>query len=177
MAKQGLPWKPKKRFPWKLLLGMIAVIGVAVGLAGLVTTFGTGGNLQAALSAGRLADLPDSATNVEVAGTGSSQSVTYLLKFTATVEDIEHFIAESPSIRWREPEQLGPERMYVPRTEGGDAGPHVYFQPDSRYPWFDPTVREQGRRYVIPPERGSGSGEVIVDDGNHIVYISVSRSR
>ncbi|MFH1745439.1 MAG: hypothetical protein ABIG44_00175 [Planctomycetota bacterium] len=178
-VKTSADFLQERKFPWKLLAAFIAVLLViAVGgmLAGILWT---GGNLERALEMGRLTELPESATEVQIGGTGNVRAATFYICFSAPPEDIDGFITGSRSIGHLHPEQLSAEHMYLParaRSEDvEEAARHVYFQPDTRYPWYDPTVRTRGRRYVIPENLDGNSGEVIIDDDRHIVYVRVVR--
>lgn len=171
----------KRAFPWKLLVAFIAVLVLVAAVGMLAGILGTGGNLRHALEMGRLAKLPDSATGVMVGGTGDTDNVTLYLRFAAPPEDIDKFIADSFGVGHLPPKALGPDHMCLPATarstDADEAARHVYFGPDARYPWFDPTVRTKGRLYVIPRNLDGNSGEIIIDDESHVVYVKVWHSQ
>jgi hypothetical protein len=51
---------------------------------------------------------------------------------------------------------------------------HEYFTPGSLTPeWYCPQIKQRGRRYEIPAEGAHNWGEVIVDDEEHIVFVTV----
>jgi hypothetical protein len=43
-------------------------------------------------------------------------------------------------------------------------------------PWYNPTIRIKGRRYVIPWHGQGYWGDVVVDDVKHVVFILTSYS-
>ncbi len=176
-TKQAKPWLKKRGVRWPLVSLVGAALMVVIIIGTMAGTLGSKGMLRAALRMGRLAELPRAATQVQCDGTGGSSAGMYFIKFTAPAEEIEKFIADSTELRVRAPEALGPERMYLPEsqrsTSAAATAAHIYYTPDARYPWFDPALREKGRRYVIPLDRESNSGEVIIDDATQTVYIRV----
>jgi hypothetical protein len=170
--KHGVPWKAVG-----LAGGALAAV-VGLGLA-IVLVVGDLG-IRRALRMGRLANLPRSASQIQAGGSSSRYAATLYLRFVATPEDIERFIADSSGLKGVLPEQFGPEHMYLPyrmhASLGSQADRHAYFaELDPRYPWFDPTIRGRGRRYVIPPDDRGQRGEVVIDDERHVVFIKVWR--
>jgi len=128
---------------------------------------------------GRLANLPSSATDVKVSVWDTGFTGSSYLSFTAPAEDIDAFIAASPSIRDVEPQVFDPDHMHLPYPVDVQSvefdSPHEYFWPDTCAPsWYDVTIREKGRKYKIPPANGfHNSGSVIIDDTTCKVYIEV----
>ena len=173
MRKRGLRWK--RVFAAVGALVLLAALGV------VATTFASGSNLRQALKMGRLARLPEPAYGLRVDGKRGlfSPSSHFYLKFAASAREIDQFLASSPGLVGVQPEALGPERMYLPQSAGSaasrESGDQLYFQPAERYPWFNPTIRVKGRRYVIPPGADGTHGEVVIDDVGHVVFIRVTR--
>lgn len=100
-----------------------------------------------ALDLARLADLPKSASSVKADGTSNMFSMTYLLRFQARPAEIEAFIKQSPGLNGITPEIFTPEHMCLPYPQDGEADMrHHHFRIDARYPWFNPTIRNRGRR-------------------------------
>ncbi|MCU0916432.1 MAG: hypothetical protein MUC88_17985 [Planctomycetes bacterium] len=53
---------------------------------------------------------------------------------------------------------------------------HEYFYSGSAGPWwYQEEIRGVGRRYEIESGKDHGSGEVIVDDEQHVVYVRLAR--
>lgn len=144
---------------------------------------------QAILKAGRLAELPESATDIKAEGwSGIFTGEDYLI-FRATPEDIEKFIANSPSIKDVAPEIFNSGHMYLPQPENTDFEneidfenymKHKYYYRHSGYlgppPWYEPTIRANGRMYKIPGDpnkRRHNWGSVIINDETNTVYIDV----
>lgn len=132
------------------------------------------------LSDGRLAALPESATDIKVYSWSFIFSGESFMKFSANPEDINVFLNSSPSINGQQCQRYSLERMRLPYPkdsrklmEYNEAG-HELFIPDSMAPdWYDTQIRIRGRSYEIPPEGHHNNGEVIVDDENNVVYINV----
>jgi len=135
---------------------------------------------QRILEYGRLASLPESATDIMVHDWSSPFSGEWYLCFCASPEDIERFLAESPSLQGQSCETFSRDRMRLPISLRADehgisaVDAHMYFIPGSRAPeWFNTEIRERGRRYAIPPKDYDNWGEVIVNDAEHVVYVKV----
>lgn len=138
---------------------------------------------EAVLKAGRLAELPESATDIKAKGwSGIFTGEDYLI-FCATPEDIKKFIAESPSIKYTEPEIFSSDKMYLPYYEPNDFTDdadweayykHKYFFPHKDHPeWYDVTIKLKGRKYKIPAFKHHNWGSVIINDETNTVYINV----
>ncbi|MHC4075230.1 MAG: hypothetical protein ACYSRR_03495 [Planctomycetota bacterium] len=132
------------------------------------------------LSAGRLSDLPESATEIKVEGWSSMFAGMDYIKFRATSEDIEKFIKQSPSINNLSPEIFSREHMYLPSSELTDFGEnyykHKYYVLAGEPPWYEPVIRIKGRMYEIPGDpnmRDHNYGSVIIDDETNTVFITV----
>lgn len=159
-----------------LFLAVASVAAVVVGVV-LVARVGENEKGRRALGLARLADWPEGATEVRADGTRNAFSMTYLLRFSAPPEAIEAWIRQSPGLKGVSPEQFTPQRMLLPYPADGETSTeHRYFHPDPRYPWFDPTIRNRGRRYTIPQDRNACGGEVIIDDEAQTVFVRSSRS-
>jgi hypothetical protein len=143
----------------------------------LMLPLSAGQKAHRALDLARLADLPKGASGVKADGTSNMFSMTYLLRFQAPAAEIEAFIRQSPGLQGLAVEQPTPEHMSVQHSQGGmSLGGHHRFHIDSRYPWFDPTVRNRGRRYEIPQDADARWGEVIIDDETSTVFVQGHRS-
>jgi hypothetical protein len=138
---------------------------------------------EAILKDGRLAELPVSATDIKAEGWNGIFTGECYLVFCATPEDIEKFIAESPSIKDTEPEIFSSEKMYLPYCEPNDFTydadleayfEHKYFFPRKSQPeWYNIAIRLKGRRYEIPAFKHHNWGSVIINDETNTVYINV----
>ncbi len=108
-----------------------------------------------------LAVLPTSARDVRVHSWGFICSGKHTLRFTAELNDIERFLAASPSIEGRKGLGLNHrDTFYRPREV-----PH----------WYKRDIRSPGRRYEINWRDGKYQGELLVDDEEHTVYVHVVR--
>jgi len=132
------------------------------------------------LSAGRLAAIPVSASDLMVDGTDNLFSSKHYIKFKADPTDIEEFIQNSASIRSITPDRFDRGHQYVPFPKDADTATfderHEYFGLDKRCPWFDPTIKVRGRKYTIDQDDDVNGGEVVIDDEKNIVYIRVYHS-
>ena len=135
---------------------------------------------------GRLADLPESATDVKVYGWAGIFTGEDYLMFRATPEDIEKFIAKSPSLKGATPEIFDSEHMHLPyqkeeesytEEEFENRYKQKYFFPYHMDPkWYDLTIKVKGRQYEIPGDpnkKGHNSGSVLINDETDTVYIYV----
>jgi hypothetical protein len=124
----------------------------------------------------RLANLPDSITELKAEGWHVLFTGAEFLMFRTTPEEIQKFIAESPSIRGLTPEVFSPEHMYLPHGDSDDRTrdpnylDHEYFYRDSMPPWWK-RIRK-GRRYRVH-SNGEPECQVIIDDETNTVYIMV----
>lgn len=170
---------PRRSWLIRLLIGgfggvVLLMIGAVVVMMWPVSE---GETARRALDLARLADLPKAASSVKADGTSNMFSMTYLLRFQAPAAEIEAFITQSPGLSGIAPEIFTPEHMCLPYPQGGEADMrHHHFRIDARYPWFDPTIRDRGRRYVIPQDADACWGEVIVDDETNTVFVQSHRS-
>lgn len=138
---------------------------------------------EAILKVGRLAKLPQSATDIKAEGWNSIFTGEDYLMFCATPEDIEKFIAESPSIKDTKPDIFSSDKMYLPYYEPNDFTDdadwdayfrHKYFQTHKGQPeWYNIEIRLKGRRYEIPSFEHHNWGSVIINDETNTVYINV----
>ncbi|MHC4721950.1 MAG: DUF4190 domain-containing protein [Planctomycetota bacterium] len=131
------------------------------------------------LTNGRLANLPQSVTNLKVGGWAGLFTGEDFIKFRATPEDINKFVAESPSIKEVAPEMFNSENMHLPEPDNSQKTSDYYtldhkHYDESNYPsWYRPTMKVKGRRYLIPPDGYHNWGSVIINDETNTVYISV----
>jgi hypothetical protein len=127
--------------------------------------------------------LPESAKELRVHIRKSLFVSRYTLRFAAETGDIERFLAESPSLKQAACERYSKERMRIASWDFNDTlgsssrdPGRDYFRPHASVPnWYSEEIRGAGRRYEIDPWEGKWSGEVIVDDERHAVYIHVRR--
>jgi hypothetical protein len=182
-----------RAFLFKLLRGTLTITGAAALSCGALVGFlffllflnssvhgltATGDNLRM----GQLASIPPSATGFQIGAWSSLCSSACYMRFPAPPEEIEAFIQRSPGIRGVKPERFGPGHMYLsdhdmPRDIDAYErwAKHRRFHPAKGYPWFDPSIREKGRRYPISlPD--AVTGYVAVDDLRHMVFIKIDRS-
>lgn len=130
---------------------------------------------SAILSSGRLANLPESATNIKVKSWSGLFTGGGFLTFQAKREEIEKFISNSPSIKNVKSENFNKEHMYLsnPDYDNFDEK-HEYFCKHEDWPdWYDPTIKNEGRFYEIPSLEGHDWGSVIVNFETNTVYIYV----
>ncbi|MHC4103464.1 MAG: DUF4190 domain-containing protein [Planctomycetota bacterium] len=141
-------------------------------------------NIKRTLGAGRLADLPKTATDVKIDGWHSLFTGEDYIRFKAAPEDIEKFISDSPSIKEITPKVFTSEHMHLPQPDTRrfeseedweDFDKHEYYYGDGPYcpKWYDPTIKTKGRLYKIPSVKGHNSGTVIINDEANTVYIHV----
>jgi hypothetical protein len=135
-------------------------------------------NLKTTLRLGRLAGIPQSATDLRIDGTSNMFSSTYHIRFKATAEDIDEFIRNSPGLNGVLPTRFDANHQHLPFVKDDDIRntEHEYFGLDERYPWFNPIIKTRGRKYEIPQDHKANHGEVIIDDETNVVYITVSHS-
>jgi ABC-type multidrug transport system fused ATPase/permease subunit len=132
------------------------------------------------LSYGRLAPLPESASDIKVYSWSSLFAGEWFLRFSATSEDIEDFLNMSPSIKDAECVMYSREKMRLPYPEDYwqnnkySQDGHEYFDYHQTEPgWYKPEIRGRGRYYRIRPKAGFKRAEVIVDDEKDLVFIRV----
>ncbi|MHC4714193.1 MAG: hypothetical protein ACYTAN_13150 [Planctomycetota bacterium] len=151
----------------KRLLALLAAGLAAAALAGgfLLWLTSTTRETATVLKKGRLAALPESATDVR---TFASYWGIYLA-FHADADDIDAFLSDSPSASDPEPTVFNADHMYLPRGPGmylDDYG-NEYFRTHYYPDWFDPTITEKGRKYDIP------YGSLVVNDATNTIYVEV----
>ncbi len=139
--------------------------------------------IRGTLATGRLADLPESATNVEVTTVGNMFSRQFFLRFDADSNDIETFIAGSPGLKGITPEYLDSQNQYPKPTKQRDA---LGFEDSEAYlpgtthgtriRWWAPVVRERGRLFEIPWDKNQNYGVVIIDDVSNVVFVKTGHS-
>jgi len=135
-------------------------------------------NLKTTLKLGRLAPIPESATDLRIDGTSNLFSSTYYISFRATAKDIDNFIQNSPGLNGLLPTRFDANHQHLPFSKDDEIrnAEHEYFGLDKRYPWFNPVITTRGRKYEIPQDHDANSGEVIINDETNVVYIKVSHS-
>lgn len=167
-----------RRLAWPIAAGVGAVALLAVAAVVIIAWPASEGEcVRRALDLARLGELPPGASDVRAAGTSNLFSMSYVLRFRAPAGEIEDFIGRSVSLRGVAAEEFTPAHMCLPFAADAppDAG-HHRFHRDPRYPWFDPTIRRSGRRFVIPQDAQARWGEVLVDDATGTVLVRAGRS-
>jgi hypothetical protein len=160
----------------KKLIGLIIlVLIVVVGLIIANKPSNTEEDVARILKDGRLYSLPKSASNVKTEGMGGLFTGEGFLSFQATREDIEIFVSNSPSIKNVKPESFNESHMYLAYPEDDNfEEKHKYFYKHKHWPkWYDPTIKNEGRLYEIPPIEGHNWGSVIIDFGTNTVLVYV----
>lgn len=134
-----------------------------------------------------LAALPPSVRDVRVYSWAFMLSGQFTLRFVADPNDIEQFLAASPSLEGVMCRTYSTERMRLPARSYDDifadvfddrrADKHEYFDPNLHVlpDWYQKSIRGLGRRYEISWCDGKYQGELIIDDKDHTVYVHVSR--
>lgn len=135
-------------------------------------------SLKTTLKLGRLAAIPESATDLRIDGPSNLFSSTYHIRFRASAEDIDEFIRNSPGLNGVLPTRFDANYQHLPFFKDDEIrkAEHEYFGIDERYPWFNPTIKTRGRKYKIPQDHDANYGEVIINDETNVVYITVSHS-
>ena len=129
------------------------------------------------LSHAELAHLPKSAHDIKVYTWASPMSGEEFLKFKASRDDIELFLAASPTLKGKKCVNYTKDKMRLPYPR--DFGtkeehfntPHEYFSLPGAPDWYKVELKGAGRRYGIHPEGYHYPGEVIIDDESGIVYV------
>ena len=100
------------------------------------------------------------------------------LKFKASPDDIELFLAASPILKDKECVNYTEDKMRLAypedykENEGLYNTPHEYFFPHHMAPdWYKGEIEGLGRRYEIQPDGYHYPGEVIIDDESGIVFV------
>jgi hypothetical protein len=132
------------------------------------------------LSHAELAHLPKSAHGIKLYTWASPMSGEEFLKFKASRDDIELFLAASPILKGKECVSYTIDKMRLPYPEDYGAKEehlntaHEYFSPDHSAPdWYKGELKGTGRRYEIHPEGYHYPGEVIIDDESGIVFVKL----
>jgi hypothetical protein len=135
-------------------------------------------DLKTTLKLGRLAAIPESATDLKIDGTSNLFSSTYYIRFQASAEDINEFIRSSAGLNGVLPTRFDANHQHLPFFKDDEMrnAEHEYFGIDDRYPWFNPIIKTRGRKYKIPQDLDANYGEVIINDETNVVYITVSHS-
>ncbi len=131
------------------------------------------------LEAAQLAPLPSSARGIKDYRWSSPMSGEHYLRFAADPNEIEQFIADSPILQGVEPERFSADRVRTKQPEDyfdtwdyHEDG-NVYYIPDPMIPsWYKQEIKGPARRYHIKPPGYHYGGEVIIDDVEHVVYVS-----
>lgn len=112
-------------------------------------------NLEKGLKMGRLATLPQSATEIKIDSSESIFSETVHIKFQANRKEINAFIAKSDGLK--------------------DVVPGIFtYNRWEHDKWISPNTKV-GLTYTIPKDSDANYGMIIVDVVNNVVYITTSR--
>lgn len=117
-----------RRFKSAGLLRVTVFILPAVLLAAwMVVSALPSSHIRAILDGQHFARLPTSATAVKVEGWAAGFGHESWLRFKATTQDVEAFLANSPVLNGLEPEHFGSDRMLVrpPRDDAADPGKYA----------------------------------------------------
>ena len=132
------------------------------------------------LSHAELANLPRSAHDIRVYTWSSPMSGEEFLKFKASSDDIEIFIASSPILKNKECEKYTQKKMRLPypKNDGVEKEylntQHEYYIPDLSAPdWYDGEIKGNGRRYEIHPDGYHYPGELIIDDASSTISVKL----
>jgi len=130
--------------------------------------------VRALLTYAKLAPLPPSATGIKVYSWSSPFSGEDLMRFTASPNDIEQFLAQSPALQGQEPRRYSTHmiRLALPKDFQSipDDG-NEHFVPHHLPAWYKQEIRGPARKYVVQPPRYQYPGEVLVDDETNTVYV------
>ena len=143
-------------------------------------------NPKSVLSAGRLASLPNSATEIKTNGWHGMFTGSDYLMFEASPAEINAWLSRCESIKGIKPMAFTPKHKYtIYRDEKdfkNDEDYEEYFQHEHFFPfkdwpnWYNPTIETRGRKYEIPGDqkkKGHNWGSIIVNDETNTVYIWV----
>jgi len=168
-----------------IVISTVVLLFVSWNAVPTVKTKKTSRKAEHILTNGRLANLPESVTNLKAGGGGGLFTGEDFIKFCATPEDINKFVAESPSIKEVAPEIFNPEHMHLPHPDDASQKTsndfanymnHKYYYEYYSPSWYKPTIKVKGRIYMIPGypnKRGHNWGSVIINDETNTVYISI----
>jgi hypothetical protein len=144
-------------------LGAGHTLGAVLGILLLVGSCGPSDDykLQKAAEWGRLAPFPKASSRIRVSTRGGMFSRQFYVRWEAAPEEIERFLAASPSLA-----DVKPTRETGDTTEA--AGRPVS--------WFDVTGIKTVRRFDFKGMEDQYWGHLWVDDDHHIVYVYVTYS-
>ncbi len=132
---------------------------------------------QQILGTGELASLPQSASAITVYTWWTPFSGEDYLKFRASREDIEAFVAKSPILKGAEYSDYSTARMrLLDRSRNasidGNGGPDIEYirHRHTAPPWYMEEIRWRARRYRIRRTRYKHTGEVIIDQENDVIF-------
>jgi len=133
---------------------------------------------QEILGTAELAPLPESATGITVYTWWTPMSGEEYLRFRASREDIESFVAKSPILERAERRDYSPAKMRLfDRNEtapaaGAGTDDHEYIRNHpTAPPWYMQEIKCRARRYAIPRTVYKHKGELIIDEDNNVVYV------
>lgn len=124
-----------------------------------------------------VADIPEGATAVQTKVVSNHAAWSAFVKFEASAEEIDAFLAASPGTEGGFQARIGVSEPYVPCTEIRD--PTWWLQrcwyPVPSAHWWSPTVLIDGRMYELPGSNGYAHGMIIVDDEHGRVWLRMQR--
>jgi hypothetical protein len=134
---------------------------------------------QTVLSNAGLASLPESATEIKVFTWSTPFSGEEFLRFRASREDIESFLAESAILKVSQCQRYSKDRMRLIYPDDYAASGkyqddrHEYFFDKCAPPWYIQEIKGPGRRYRILPKGYNHAGEVIFNEEENLVFVNL----
>jgi hypothetical protein len=130
------------------------------------------------LNAGRLSNLPESATNIHAEGWSGLFTGTSYLKFQADKTDIEQWINSSHSLSNATARDINDSHRYLLYGTADLRHEDSNYKTNYLTPlWYRPDIRQNGKLYEVPPDpRGVNSGNVIIDYNENTVYVRITWS-
>ncbi len=178
LAVQRLIWGILHPFIQKRIVWSGFLLAPSLVLAGLMTySMLPSVRINSVLEAARLANLPESAHNVRYHQWSGIFTGESLLSFTADPEEIEEFLAASPSLQNAKITIYSSTYQRVPFPEdytSWDIEKFDYFSPSAVSPdWWRDEI-SSGRKYMIPAgEKGNNWGLLLLNNDTSTVFIMV----
>lgn len=136
---------------------------------------------ESALRAGRLAKLPSEAREIKHHAWSGFFTGSQFVTFTASPDEVNAFVARSPSLANVRPSLFSKKRHRLPypeRDSDQEFDGHDYYPAQTLAPaWWNGTLRDSGRVYAIPADKGGHNyGTLIYDEIRGVVYIQITWS-
>lgn len=132
------------------------------------------------LGTGELAGLPQSAAAITVYTWSTPFSGEEYLRFQASREDIEAFVANSPILKGAEYSDYSTAKMRLldgtrKASLGGNGAPDIEYirHHQTAPPWYMQEIRWRARRYRIRRTRYKHTGEAIIDQENDVIFVKL----